>query len=84
MNYEAKVEKAANLGLDILLKYLEGEELDAQKVKISHCQVQNYHKYLAVQRTTDALKYGIVRDIATDRVELKAMIQKQIPHLSPE
>jgi ABC-type Zn uptake system ZnuABC Zn-binding protein ZnuA len=73
--------EAAQSAAGILKRYLAGEKVEPEKVRIATQTLQSYQKMKAVEIAEKALVYSMVKDVAKDKDDLKRMIGANVKQL---
>ncbi len=77
--FESQLKENAELGADIVNRYLKGEERGSDRVKIGSQSIAQYNRHLATRGNVDAIKFAVGRSISESTAELKKYINTHMP-----
>jgi hypothetical protein len=81
--YEEKLEENAEIGAEIVNRYLTGKEKGSDKIKIASMAITQLNRHMATKGNVDAIKFAVGRSVSANAEELKRYISGNMPEYSP-
>lgn len=83
MSYEKTLEANAQIGAELVGKYLRGEVKGDDRIKIGSQAISQFNRHQATRGNIDAIKFAVGRSISADQNELKQFIKQSLPEYIP-